>query len=321
MILPVHPDNLMKASQIIRKGGLVAFPTETVYGLGADAFNAEAVARIFEAKQRPSFDPLIVHIRNDFDIEKVAIIKGREKWLSALAQFWPGGLTLVLPKQAKVPGIVTSGLDSVAVRVPADETARELIRLCETPIAAPSANRFGALSPTTAAHVEAGLGDAVELILDGGPSLIGVESTVLDLCGARPRLLRPGAVGLEAIEGAFEELELEVEVAKQGSPVRAPGQLESHYAPATPLRILGSPLDDDVSRCGVVAFKDGARYKHYAAVEVLSPKGDLREAAANLFAALHRLDKEQLAAIHAEPFPPVGLGLAIMDRLKRASAK
>lgn len=314
--LPPTPENLNLAAQIIRSGGLVAFPTETVYGLGANALSAEAVAKIFQAKQRPSFDPLIVHVADRAMLSKVVqeIPPPAEK---LMAQFWPGPLTLVLLKSANIPAIVTSGLPTVAVRMPSHPVALELIRRAGVPIAAPSANPFGYLSPTRAEHVERMLGNSVDQILDGGPTEFGVESTIV-LLAEKPVLLRPGAVPVEPLEAVLGPLE--VRVGESQKPL-VPGQLPQHYAPRTPIAIAkpqALPLEAR-KKAGYLAFRDVP--KGFKVVKVLSPTGDLLEAAAHLFEALHQLDRLGLEIIYAEPVPEEGLGRAIMDRLRRAALK
>jgi|SRR6185369_6736691 len=309
---------IQKAAQIIREGGLVAFPTETVYGLGADALNPLAVARVFEVKDRPLFDPLIVHVADLRQAEN--LVQGiPEKALRLAQKFWPGPLTLVLPKSALVPDIVTASLPTVAVRVPRHPLALELIRESGRPIAAPSANAFGRVSPTTADHVRDSLGAKVDLILDGGPCLVGVESTVVSFAGKTPVLLRPGGVPLEEIREVLGEVEIHASTAQAP---QAPGQLPQHYAPRTPLRLAES-LEElpPGKRIGLLSFRSPSSPYPFQAVEVLSEKGDLREAAARLFAALRRLDGQNLDLIIARPVPHEGLGRAINDRLFKASHK
>lgn len=278
--------------------------------------NAEAATKIFAAKRRPSFDPLIVHVADRAMLAKVAqeIPSQAEKLIET---FWPGPLTLVLPKSADVPGIVTSGLPTVAVRVPSHPVALELIRCAGVPIAAPSANPFGYLSPTRAEHVERMLGDSVDLILDGGPTEFGVESTIV-LLADKPTLLRPGAVTLEALEALLGKLEIG---AGESEKPLVPGQLPQHYAPRTPIAIAKpETLAPEVrKRAGYLAFRDVP--KGFKVVKVLSPTGDLLEAAAHLFEALHQLDRLGLEIIYAEPVPEAGLGQAIMDRLRRAALR
>ena len=307
------PQTLAAAGRIVRAGGLVAFPTETVYGLGADATNDRAVAAIFEAKGRPRFNPLIVHFVDAQAAAREAVFDERA-WTLA-RHFWPGPLTLVLPRApaCRVSLLCSAGLPTLAVRVPAHKVAQGLLRAAERPLAAPSANRSGAVSPTTAAHVAAGLGDAVALILDGGPCPVGVESTVVELSGARPVLLRPGGVAREALEAVLGE---PLADPGDGGPVRAPGMLTSHYAPRLPLRLDATTVGPDE---GLIAF--GPDPLPGAAVTLnLSARGDVREAAANLFAALHALDRPDLSAIAVMPIPDEGLGAAINDRLRRAAA-
>jgi L-threonylcarbamoyladenylate synthase len=311
-------DVIHRAAEIIRKGGIVAFPTETVYGLGADAFNPIAVARIFEVKGRPYFDPLIVHVANPSDLDKLVIeIPSKAKKL--IGQFWPGPLTVVLLKKENLPDIVTAGLPTVAVRMPKHPMALNLIEQTDCPIAAPSANPFGYLSPTTARHVREQLGDRVDLILDGGPCPVGVESTILSFTEKEPLLLRPGGVELEEIESIIGRVKVSpIEEDKPSSP----GMFPKHYAPRTPIIINWSEKNIDFNRdkkIGLLSFRERKNCLKFHHVEVLSKKGDLREAAANLFAAIRRLDALNLDLILAEAVPEVGLGRAIMDRLRRAS--
>jgi L-threonylcarbamoyladenylate synthase len=312
---PATSEHLSLAAERIRSGGLVAFPTETVYGLGASALDAQAVAKIFAAKQRPFFDPLIVHVSDRAMLERV-VWEIPEQAEALMAKFWPGPLTLVLPKSEAVPGIVTAGLATVAVRMPDHVVALDLIRRSGVPIAAPSANPFGYLSPTRAEHVQRMLGGAVDLILDGGPTTFGVESTIL-LLADKPTLLRYGAVPLEALEVLLGPIERQVGESER--PL-VPGQLPQHYAPRTPIYIARpDQVPADVrSRSGCLAFREVP--KGFAVVKVLSASANLIEAAAHLFEALHQLDRLGLPAIYAEPVPEEGLGRAIMDRLRRASS-
>lgn len=295
----------------------MAFPTETVYGLGADALNPIACARIFEAKNRPRFDPLIVHIAQIDQLDDLCTAV--DAMARNLAErFWPGPLTLVLGKSDLVPEIVTAGLDTVAVRMPAHAVASRLLEGADTPIAAPSANPFGYISPTTAQHVDEQLGERVDMILDGGQCPVGVESSIVDLTAGRPVLLRAGGVSVEDIEAVVGSVEVS---AASPERVLAPGQLRNHYSPRTRLVILAShhscaPVNE---RAGLLAFRTPADAEHFSLVEVLSPAGDVREAAANLFSCLHRLDRAGLEIIYAEPVPESGLGRAIMDRLRRAA--
>ncbi len=316
----MNDDSIRKAAEIIRRGGLVAFPTETVYGLGADAFNPMAVARVFEVKQRPYFDPLIVHIGDRSEI--INLVKEIPYDAERLIErFWPGPLTLVLYKKENVPDIVTSGLQTIAVRMPKHEMTLKLIKVAETPIVGPSANPFGYLSPTRAQDVREQLGDQIDFILDGGPCEVGVESTILSFAEERPKLLRPGGIPLEEIEAIIGKVRLEVSNHKKPT---APGMLPRHYAPRTPILLnwkeeMKENLRD--KRIGLLAFKEPNSLIPFSHIEILSKKGDLREAAANLFSAIRRLDNLGLDLIFAEPIPEVGLGRAIMDRLRRASHK
>ena len=298
----------------------MAFPTETVYGRGVDALDARAVARVFEAKARPWFDPLIVHLAAADELERVARVAGSDPRVALLAaRFWPGPLTLVLPRQPAVPDLVTAGLDTVGVRVPDHPAARGLVRAAGVPVAAPSANPFGYVSPTRAEHVLDQLGDRVDLVLDGGPCRVGVESTILSLAADPPSILRPGGVSREDLEAALGG---PIEIAGPAERPSAPGQLLKHYATRTPLRILDGPAGPAPAaprRVGLLALRPPPRPGGYAALEVLSPDGSLAIAAAGLFAALRRLDAAGLDLVLAEPCPEEGLGRAIMDRLRRAA--
>jgi L-threonylcarbamoyladenylate synthase len=315
----MNREAIHKAAEIIKKGGIGVFPTETVYGLGADAFNPIAVARIFEVKNRPSFDPLIVHVASPAGLDRLVseIPSDAEKLMK---RFWPGPVTLVLSKREEVPEIVTSGLPTVAVRMPNHPIALSLIDESKCPIAAPSANPFGYVSPTTADHVRDQLGDQVDFILDGGPCEVGVESTIVSFVEAEPRLLRPGGVPLEEIESVIGKV---VTGSVNKGKVSAPGMLPRHYAPQTPILLHWSEEDVETyraKRVGFLAFQKPRAFLEFIHVEVLSKRGDLREAAANLFSALRRLDALKLDLILAESLREAGLGRAIMDRLRRASS-
>lgn len=307
------PEQIERAAALLRNGGVIAFPTETVYGLGANAFDARAVARIFEIKRRPSFDPLIVHVADDAILGRVTRNLPDSARL-LMRRFWPGPLTLVLERGDEIPLIVTSGMETVAVRMPSHPVAMTLLRSAGIPIAAPSANPFGALSPTRASHVIRAIGDQVDLILDDGPTPLGIESTVVQL-EPKPQLLRPGALPVEEIENVIGTIERDSGIEDRP---RAPGRLASHYAPRAPLRIVSSPpAEAQRADCGFLGFTDAPQ--GYAAVRILSERGDLREAAARLFEALHDLDELGLRRIDVQRMPEAGLGLAIMDRLSRAA--
>ncbi|HAH32356.1 MAG TPA: threonylcarbamoyl-AMP synthase [Elusimicrobia bacterium] len=313
-IVKATPANIRKAAAAIRRGGVVAFPTETVYGLGADAFNPEACARIFEIKKRPRFDPLIVHAC-DARMAKELFLKIPEPALKLMRKFWPGPLTLVLPKAATVPDIVTAGLGTVAVRVPAHPAALKLIKLSKGPIAAPSANLFGRLSPTTASHVKKQLGNGPDIILDSGKTSVGVESTIITFMGGKPVLLRAGGIAVEEIEATVGKLFIP---AKNSQKLSAPGGFKKHYAPAVKLKLVNTEKGAIPGpRAAYLAFSKPP-FGKYKKVEILSSKGDLREAAANLFKCLHSLEGKGIRVIYAERVPGHGLGRAIMDRLKRA---
>lgn len=305
------------AAAALRAGRLVGMPTETVYGLAADALDAQAVLRVFAAKGRPSFDPLIVHVADAQQAWTVAEPSPRARRLAE--RFWPGPLTLVLPRRPCIPDVVTSGLDTVGVRCPDHPLALALIRAAGRPLAAPSANRFGRISPTTAAHVREQLGEAIAGVVDGGACRVGVESTVL-LPDPVPVILRPGGVTREAL-AAFLAEPVAVAGREQRAdhlPAQAPGMLASHYAPRAPLTLREGPWPT-AAGIGRLAFREPPPPGGPAAV--LSASGDLAEAAANLFAHLRRLDADGVAGIVAELAPAEGLGLAINDRLLRAAGR
>ncbi len=304
------------ACRCLEAGEVVALPTETVYGLAADALSPAAVLKIFEAKERPFFDPLIVHLPAQDWLSQLTELPARSQaTVAALtARFWPGPLTLVLPRSARVPDLVTSGLETVAVRMSAHPVFGAVVKRFAKPLAAPSANRFGRISPTCAAHVQTELGGRIGLIVDGGMAVHGVESTIVAVDGTRLCILRSGPITLEELR-EFGQVSKVV----GDDRLQAPGQLPSHYAPRTPLTLLEEPASDAGSRVGLLAFRaapEGASFGH---VEVLSTSGDLREAASVLFAKLRRLDEVGLDRIVAERVPETGLGVAIMDRLRRAA--
>ncbi|MCZ6590139.1 MAG: L-threonylcarbamoyladenylate synthase [Alphaproteobacteria bacterium] len=314
-IRPASAAAIGEAAAILGDGGLVAFPTETVYGLGADGRNEQAVASIFAAKNRPQFNPLIVHVKATDTAAVYADFDDRAHALAA--RYWPGPLTLVLPRHtdSALSLLVSAGLETVALRVPAHPTAQALLSTFDGPIAAPSANASGAVSPTRAEHVAQSLGGAPDLIVDGGPCPIGLESTVIDLSGDTPRILRHGAVTLEALRREFGPVDDAGTPGETAAPVKSPGMLARHYATSLPLRLEASSADPDEA---LLAFGEpvppGA-----AKIENLSPAGDLTEAAANLFAMLRALDLPQYSAIAVVPIPDRGLGRAINDRLRRAA--
>lgn len=316
-LAPVTFVTVAEAAALLARGRIVAFPTETVYGLGAHAFDQAAVVHVFETKGRPKFDPLIVHVDS---VERAwSLTRCVPEVAQRLAErFWPGPLTMVLEKDPRVPDIVTAGLDTVALRVPSHPTALALLQAFGGPIAAPSANRFGRVSPTSAQHVLDDLGGESISVLDGGICQAGIESTIVACFGPKPRLLRSGATSLESLKEVLGTLS--IDTAPTPRP-EAPGQLATHYAPKTPLILDDSGLvsRERSGRWGLLRFQSGPDSESYAAVETLSPTGDLREAAASLFAALRRLDASSLDGIVAERVPEQGLGRAINDRLQRAS--
>ncbi|QDT38414.1 L-threonylcarbamoyladenylate synthase [Stratiformator vulcanicus] len=318
MPCPIGTD-VIRAAALLREGGLVAFGTETVYGLGANALDPLAVAKIFAAKQRPKFDPLIVHVSNAATArELVSDWPDRATRLSE--KFWPGPLTIVLPKRECVPDLVSSGLSTVGVRVPAPDLARELLKAAGVPVAAPSANPFGRISPTTAAHVAESLGGKIDYILDGGPCTVGIESTVLSLAVSTPQLLRPGGITREEIESVIGPFGSNGDGTRRG-PAPSPGMLSKHYAPRKPLSIVTSFSQiDEPTRSGLLLLGPVERDIEPAALEQLSSEGDLTVAAASFYGALRRLDASSAERIYAFPFPDVGLGIALNDRLNRAAA-
>jgi L-threonylcarbamoyladenylate synthase len=318
-ILPADGPAVAAAARCLGEGGLVAFPTETVYGLGADAAQGPAIARLYEAKGRPAFNPLIAHVADISSARQIARFNTTAERLAEA--FWPGPLTLVLPKSTPCPvaELATAGLDTVAIRVPAHPVAQALLRAFGGAVVAPSANLSGHVSPTTAAHVASDLAGRVDLILDGGAVAVGVESTIV-ACFEQPMLLRPGGLPREAIERvlghALQRLPDDA-VTDDAQPL-APGMLASHYAPRTPVRLQASQVGPDEA---LLAFgPDGLDGMHAAkAVMNLSMTGDLAEAAANLFGYLRTLDAKAARAIAVMPIPHHGLGEAINDRLRRAA--
>jgi L-threonylcarbamoyladenylate synthase len=317
---------------VLRRGDVVALPTETVYGLAADALNAEAVVKIFEAKERPRFDPLIVHLPDHDWLERIVDLSAQDRQviLKLVETFWPGPFTIVLPKRAIVPEIVTAGLDTVAVRISAHPVFAEIIRAFGGPLAAPSANRFGQVSPTTAQHVLDELNGRIPLIVDAGATTHGIESTIVAVRDGKIDILRRGPITEEelSIFGA------KVDVVASSQKISVPGQLPTHYAPKTPLHLIENAEDFEPERDKRIALLawtlrkgdfqiapavGNRRSLKFVAVRQLSEKGDLREAAANLFRYLRELDALDVDLIVAERVPDHGLGAAIMDRLRRAA--
>ncbi len=307
-IIPPTPQGITRAAAALAGGALIGLPTETVYGLAANANDGQAVARIFDAKQRPRFNPLICHVSDMARAKQIGFFSDAAAALAA--RFWPGPLTLVVPRRPDAPvhELVTAGLDSIALRVPAHPVARAVLAAFGGAIAAPSANRSGRLSPTRPAHVVADLGDAVALVLDGGPCKVGLESTIVEVADNGVHILRPGAVTEDMLAAATGR---PVIAGRDGEEIKAPGQMASHYAPQAPVRLDAS------------SAKPGEAHLGFGAIEGdlnLSAGGDLVEAAANLFAMLHQLDHRQPTAIAVAPIPNRGLGKAIQDRLIRAAA-
>ncbi len=310
-------DTIALAARIINQGGLVAFPTETVYGLGANALNQLAVAKIFEAKKRPFFDPLIVHIADTHSLKDLTV-NVSPMATKLIQHFWPGPLTLIFKKTNIVPDLVTAGFDTVAIRIPKHPLALELIRKANCPIAAPSANLFGHLSPTQASHVKKYLGDSVDMILDGGKCSKGLESTIIDTTQDPPLILRHGSLPIEELQAVVHTVQIQD---LKERPV-TPGSLPTHYAPRTKLVLLKEHEHFPMPEPGTGYLTYGAlepMLKNWKDVRSLSMSGNLVEAAANLFNYLHELDDLKLNIIYVKPLPLTGLGSAIMDRLVKAA--
>jgi len=315
-IVTPTPDSIAEAARILRGGGLIGLPTETVYGLGADATNGKAVAGIFAAKGRPSFNPLIIHVASVDDAEKIAIFNDDARLLATA--LWPGPLTMILPKAPDCPvsDLATAGLNTVAIRMPGLAIARDIIAQAGVPVAAPSANASGTLSPTNAQHVADSLGDKVELIIAAGASAVGLESTVLDLTGDMPVILRPGAVTPDDIARILGTAPA-IDDGNHDAP-KSPGQLLKHYAPRTRVRLNANDVQDGEA---LLAFGPTLLGRNLSPQQKknLSEGSDLNEAASNLFGYLHSLDKGGFKSIAVMPIPNEGLGIAINDRLMRAA--
>jgi len=312
----ISEQEIRNAAKIIKQGGLVAFPTETVYGLGANALNPHAVAKIFETKERPSFDPLIVHIASLDNLQ--FLTENIDERVYELAdKFWPGSLTIVLPKNKIVPDIVTSGLNTVGIRMPNNKIALDLIKYSECPIAAPSANKFGRISPTKAEHVKKQLPD-IGCILDGGSTIVGIESTVITLHADGFVILREGIITKDDLEKILPQSKQKID---KSEIISSPGNIKSHYSPNKPLYILGEHSKElDTKNAAFLSFGKipGSEFQR---IEYLSENGNLYEAAINLFDKLHLLEDSDIQFIVAEPVPEEGVGIAIMDRLRKAAYK
>jgi len=311
-------NNINIAVKMLEVNSLVVFPTETVYGLGANGLNPLAVAKIFEVKQRPTFNPLILHVSSNEMLNEIAYVQN-SKIEKLIEYYWPGPLTLVLPKKKSVPDIVTAGLDTVAVRMPNNKIALELIRKLDKPIAAPSANYFGRLSPTKAQHVVRQLGDKVDIVLDGGECSVGVESTIVKITNRENLLLRPGGISLESIERIIGKLKTNSKYATPNSP----GQLKIHYAPDLPIYFFDENKIriNSSKKLGGLFFQKPKLDEYFNSIKILSAQGSLREAASNLFLLLHQLENENLDMIFVEQIELQDLGIAIMDRLTKAINK
>jgi L-threonylcarbamoyladenylate synthase len=309
--------NIPHAAALLQAGQLIGLPTETVYGLAGNAFNAQAISQIFETKNRPSFDPLIVHIHKNYELQK--IVKQLPNQAQLLMQaFMPGPLTLLLPKQDSIPDLVTAGLPRVAIRMPKHPIAQQLLALLPFPLAAPSANPFGYISPTTAQHVAQQLGSKIPYILDGGPCSIGLESTIVAFDGPKTIILRKGGLAVEAIEALIGPTIIQEH---SSSNPAAPGMLKSHYAPHTPIQLLLAHQSPSNPHAGYLGFDQPEASIVLKNQLLLSPTGSLSEAAQHLFAYLRQLDSLNLPLIYTRLLPEQGLGRAINDRLRRATAK
>jgi L-threonylcarbamoyladenylate synthase len=309
------------AVELLKRGEIVALPTETVYGLAGDALNPIAIAKIFEAKERPRFDPLIVHLPDRDWLKKIVDFPAQDRGLifELAEKFWPGPFTMVLPKREIVPEIVTAGLETAAVRISAHTVFAEIIEAFGKPLAAPSANRFGRISPTTAQHVLRELDEQIPLIVDAGPTRHGIESTIVAVCDGKIDILRRGPITAEQLSEFGK-----IDIVTPADKISAPGQLSAHYAPKTPLHLIDdaksfSPVEK--KRVGLLAWNPVGSEENFLEIRRLSERQDLREAAANLFRCLHELDELDLDLIVAERVPRQALGAAIMDRLERASGR
>lgn len=307
------------AAEILKNGGIVAIPTETVYGLAGNAFDPNALAKIFEAKKRPHFDPLIVHISAFEELRNVAS-EIPEKAQALADAYWPGPMTLVFPKTERIPDLATSGLPTVAVRFPDHPVAQEIIRLSGVPLAAPSANLFQHVSPTTAEHVAEQLGNVIDGIVDGGPCQVGVESTIIAFPSGEPVILRPGGITPEMVKDIAGNVTIHASKSNPKGPMPAPGMIDKHYRPQVPLFYGPLPAGAKIPRETVrIAFGD---QKSVIPPTVnLSKSGDLKEATANLYAMMRQMDTPENKLILVDPIPSVGLGVACNDRLKRAGVR
>jgi L-threonylcarbamoyladenylate synthase len=314
-ILLPSEENIKKAAVAIKKGGIVAFPTETVYGLGASIYQKDAILKIFELKQRPHFDPLIVHISSFNDLDEI-VLRVPKKVYRLVEKFWPGPLTVVLKKRKNISDIITSGLDTVAVRMPKNEIALKLIKY-STPIAAPSANKFTRISPTRVSHILKQFESGIDYIIDGGKTKFGLESTIIKYEDGKFYLLRKGALPVEEIEEVISE-----KLYKPNKKVLSPGIFRKHYSPIPDVIIVDNPKDiDDDPNSAYIAFSKRPFGKKFKVVKVLSKTGNMYEAASNLFDYFHQLEDIGVSKIYIEKVEEKGLGLAIMDRIRKASGK
>lgn len=326
ILLPVDPARpdaaaLAPAAETLRRGGLVAFPTETVYGLGAHALDPAAVARIYAAKGRPGYNPLIVHVA-DANAARALTSAWPAEAEALAAAFWPGPLTLVLPKDTRVPHSVTAGLPSVALRVPAHPVAHALLRAAGVPVAAPSANRSTEVSPTTAGHVARSLGERVDVIVDGGPCPVGIESTVLSLAGPVPTLLRPGTISVDDLRPVIGEVAQPSADPHATAARPSPGMMDRHYAPRAPLHLFNDPgrvRSDAAEKTAVLVMPDATRATLPAAADVMEMPADPRAYASRLYALLHELDDRGYARVWVQQPPDVPAWAGVRDRLRRAA--
>ncbi|MCB0318686.1 MAG: threonylcarbamoyl-AMP synthase [Bdellovibrionales bacterium] len=323
MLLEATQANILRAAEALKQGECIAFPTETVYGLGANVFDNSAIEKIFKIKGRPADNPLIVHISSLVEIEKIANLDQKKilDRLQLLENFWPGPLSVILPKSSKVSNLVTAGLDTVGVRMPSHPVAIELIKVTGFPLAAPSANISNYVSPTTALHVKECLGDKVKFILDGGSSKIGIESTVINLCGDRPKILRPGSITKEQLLDIFPDLEFD-DCFSLNTPKASPGMSAKHYSPRKQVKLLSNiDITKLPKKTALISFRsqhDSDLQEAFHIITPLTAHGDLSEAAQRLYSTLRNLDKSDVELIVIEDCPDTGIGHALQNRLKRA---
>lgn len=321
MILDSSENNILNASQIIKSGGIIAFPTETVYGLGANCFNDQAIDKIYNAKNRPKSNPLIAHILNTSWLDRVCgnLTDKQLLKIEKLSKFWPGPLTLILPSNESVSKLATAGLNSIGIRIPNNNIALKLIEFSDLPIVAPSANPANFLSPTNALHVEEFLGDKIDMVIDGGECQVGIESTIISLLEDKPKLLRAGIITVDELEESLKE-KIAINNQPKESLPESPGQFKVHYSPKTKLCFFDNQPSNN-KNIARIKFNNSIDQYQYQYSMILSPNNNLYQIASGLFKALHEVDKMNFDEILIDPCEERGIGLAIMDRLKKATAK